>query len=526
MEDLRVRGRAKTAELIALVLALEERGDLEERERRRLDREIGAAHASSSGLELLRAWLAKAPSEELRTRADRVRSSLATLGWLFAAFGFFLGWAAASALLAIEVYAGRINIVLCLAILVLVPFLMLVATGIGWLWSSRRAPDAGPGSLGDWMRSAWLGRLALRLVPQAARGDVEIVFGRMTAHSRLYGGVQRGQLLLWTQVSGLGFGFGALAATLIYVVFTDLAFGWSTTLDVDARMVHRVLAGIAWPWAGFWPDASPTLDLVEATRFFRVEAERRVPIDDPMLFGGWWPFLVMSIAFYLILPRALVLLGLSRWLGGEVAQAMGLTPGVPRLMTRLATPLVETTAEEEEGEVGHAEQGLVPEVDARAWLAERGGESPCLVRWAELTAEAALLERLGSNLLIRDAGGRRSLAEDSAVIDACAGEAGGVALCVRGYEPPVLEVTDFLAELREALGAARPICVFLLDGSDLDRDTWRRKLLGLGDPALSVAHLAMEPRGPVGSTGSAGSPEAPEAPEATGSTGSMGEPHV
>lgn len=517
MIDQRVRGRAKTAELVALVLALEERSELEERERRRLDREIGAAHASSGGLPLLRAWLAEAPSDGLRARAERVRSSLATVGWLFAGIGFVLGWAAAAALLAIEVYAGRINIVLCLLVLVFVPLLMLIGAGTGWLWSSRRAADAGSGSLGDWIRSAWLGRLALRLVPQAARGDVEIVLGRMTANSRLYGRVQRGQLLVWSQVSGLAFGLGAVIATLIYVVFTDLAFGWSTTLDVDARAVHRVLAGFALPWAGLWPDASPTLDLVEATRFFRVEAERRVPIGDPMLFGGWWPFLVMSILVYVVLPRALVVLGLSRWHAGEVGQAMGLTPGVPRLMTRLATPLVETAAEEEEGEVGHAADGLVPEVDPQVWLAEQGGESPCLVRWAELIEEALLLERLGSNISIRDAGGRRSLAEDSAVIDACADEAGGVALCVRGYEPPVLEVTDFLSELREALGVARPICVLLLGGSDLDRDTWRRKLLGLGDPALSVAYLPMGSSGASGSMGSSGPSR---------SSGSKGEPHA
>lgn len=485
-----MHGRATTAELVELVLALEERGELEERERRRLDREIGTRHTSANGLGLLRAWLSEAPSQDLQLRLERVRASLSTLGWIFAAMGFCFGWAAASALLAIEVYAGRINIVLCLGVLVVVPLLMLLATGLGWIWSARRADATRPASLGDWLRSAGLGRLALRLVPAATRADVEVVLGRMTAHSRLYGRVQRGQLLLWSQAAGLTFGIGALLATLTYVVFTDLAFGWSTTLEIDARQVHRVLAAFATPWATLWPDANPSLELVEATRFFRVDAQNRVPVEDAIRLGGWWPFLVMSIGLYVVLPRMLVLLGVRRWLAGEVGEAMGLTPGVERLMTRLKTPLVESTADEEEGEVGHAADGLVPEVDARSWIASKGGEA-MIVRWAELADEASLRAALGEDGVVRDAGGRRSLAEDSALVAECAAGSGVVVLCVRGYEPPVLEVTDFLAELREAMGRSRSICVLLVDGRDSDRDTWRRKLLGLGDALLCVASLAL-----------------------------------
>ncbi len=490
MTDQRVRGRAKTAELVGLVLALDERGRLEERERRRLDREIGTRHAEANGLGLLRAWLEEAPSENLQIRADRVRSSLSMLGWIFAAVGFCFGWVAASALLAIEVYAGRINIVLCLGVLVFVPLLMLFATGIGWLWAARRSAAARPASFGDWLRGAGLGRLALRLVPAAPRADIDIVLGRMTAHSRLYSQVQRGQLLAWSQAAGLNFGFGALLATLTYVVFTDLAFGWSTTLEIDARQVHRVLAAFATPWATLWPDANPSLALVEATRFFRVDALNRVPVEDALRLGGWWPFLVMSIALYVVLPRMLVVLGVRRWHAGEVGEAMGLTPGVERLMTRLVTPLVESTADEEEGEVGHAADGLVPEVEARSWLASKDGEAT-IIRWAELAEEASLRAALGEGGTFYDAGGRRSLVEDSALVDELASRSGVVVLCVRGYEPPVLEVTDFLAELREAIGRARSICVLLVDGSEADRDTWRRKLLGLGDASICVAALSL-----------------------------------
>jgi hypothetical protein len=69
-------------------------------------------------------------------------------------------------------------------------------------------------------------------------------------------------------------------------------------------------------------------------------------------------------------------------------------------------------------------------------------------------------------------------------------------LCVRGYEPPVLDLVDFVADLRRAMGAERGIAVALAGGRPSDVSTWRRKLATLGDPRVVVARLALE--GPTG----------------------------
>ncbi len=476
------RGRARPSELIALVLALEERDQQEERDRRRLDREIGARYAESHpnakapGLPLLRFWLAQAPSLALQARIRRVRSSLSLLRWLLLGVGLFMGWGAASALLQFEVHAGRINIVLCLGLLVLLPLGMLLLAVVGALGSLRLSGD-GAGIAGGWRRFA-LARGAMSLLPGSVRRDVEILLGRMTAHSRLYARVQRAQLFVWSQTVGLAFSFGALTATLAFVVFTDLAFGWSTTLDVEPARIHHLTSILSAPWAAFWPDASPSLDLVESTRHFRVSAGRgalpgagptpedaHIHFVDPILYGGWWPFLVAALVFYGLLPRLLVLGLGNRWLAREAGKAMALTPGVDRLVERLTTPIIETQAIAPETELGRAESGLVPIVEAADWVRERGGAEPVVVRWAEASTDEALGAALGSTRLrVRDAGGRRTLAEDAALASACGTEkadAGGssgqgaIALCVRAYEPPVLEVLDFLADLRRAIGRER-----------------------------------------------------------------------
>jgi hypothetical protein len=486
----RIRGRARLHELIGLALALDDRNGRDERDRRRLDREIGARITSEHGLGLLRSWLAQAPAESLKARMSRVRASLIGLGGLLAAAGLFLGWAAASALLSIEVHEGRINIVLAVVLLVLIPLVTLLVSLIGWL-SSLRSPDsANSRSLGEVIRGATLGRLVLGLMAPRVRQDVEVVLGRLTTHKRLYARVERGQLMRWSQTLGLGFGIGALVATFAFVVFTDLAFGWSTTLDIAAEDVHRWVRIMAAPWAALWPAASPSQELVESTRFFRVNVDKQIHVVDPILYGGWWPFLVMAISCYCVLPRALAAIVISEWHHREIGRAMGLTPGVERLVDRLTNPIVEGQALEEERDVGRAGTEILREVDREEWIAQHSTEELVVIRWADLIDDERVGAAIGtSKFRVLDAGGRQSLEDDVEVARAVAATDASVAFLVRGYEPPVLDVLDFLTLVRSKAGEERALCVFLSGAKESDLRTWQRKLATLGDPRLVVSRL-------------------------------------
>ena len=77
-------------------------------------------------------------------------------------------------------------------------------------------------------------------------------------------------------------------------------------------------------------------------------------------------------------------------------------------------------------------------------------------------------------------------------------DAGGddpVLVIAKAWEPPVLELLDFLGELRQALGEARPILVVPLALGAGDRPAapdasdalqWQRASDRLGDPRTSV----------------------------------------
>ncbi len=111
--------------------------------------------------------------------------------------------------------------------------------------------------------------------------------------------------MLWCLVA-----LGMLMGYLVLLLFSDLAFGWSSTILEDRNTISRAVHWLALPWWSLWPAAVPTESLVAATQYQRV-----VPGEgDPAMAGQWWRFLMASLLLYNLLPRA-VLAGIfyGRW---------------------------------------------------------------------------------------------------------------------------------------------------------------------------------------------------------------------
>jgi hypothetical protein len=321
----------------------------------------------------------------------------------------------------------------------------------------------------------------------------------LRSHQRIYGNVQRWALLLGSQAFAVAFHAGALCAALFLVTFTDLAFGWSTTLRVDAAALHRMTGWIAAPWTSWLSDATPSLALIEATQYFRGGTRAL----DPAASAPWWRFVLAAMVTYGLLPRIATALG-ARWrLAAAVAHAYHHAPGVAALRDRLDHALVETTAEAPE--VTGASAGSGGGVAAAALPA---GE-PCeLVLWSGLplddAAAIAVAEGMGIAVARVHRAGEGAFAGDAPVV-AAVGSGGWASVFVKAWEPPVLEFLDFLAELRAALGDGKPIAVVPLAVDAGGRaqapvpeqaGPWRRRLETAGDPWL-VAHTTLDPPGTV-----------------------------
>jgi hypothetical protein len=92
---------------------------------------------------------------------------------------------------------------------------------------------------------------------------------------------------------------------------------------------------------------------------------------------------------------------------------------------------------------------------------------------------------------IAEAGGGRSLDDDKAALETVAKGADTIVVIVPGWEPPLLEFTDFLAALRARIGDDASIVVVPVGeggtpAAAVERETWTRAVRKSPDSRLYV----------------------------------------
>jgi hypothetical protein len=454
---------------------------------------------------LLARWLdALRARDRAALRPGRaVAGALRGLRTALALAGVVLGWGAGTA---VTSYGGGhpVNVWNFLLVLVGVQVLLLAVLAVSFFLplAAVGAPALGL------LRSAVAGlypRLAARLLRDGAgRGEEwRALWHRVRTRRSLYHAVEPWLLLSATQAFGVAFNVGVLAAVLRLVVFTDVAFGWSTTLvELDAPRFHALAGAVAWPWRAAWPEAVPTEALVEATRYSRLEGAYAIAgagrTARPDLVGGWWPFLVAALLVYGLLPRVLLLLLAHVRAARILARLPHGDAEVGRVVARLTAPHVDARA---------------PRAEAAADLPARGAEpartgaggGPCaVVLWRDVPGggplEAAVSRALGRPVArTRRAGGRDH--EEAGADWAALADGADLVVVAEGFEPPDTAVRRLLAALRGAVGAGRPLTVLLLDAAASrpapprpeDVRVWRDGLAALEDPYLAVEPLREAP---------------------------------
>ncbi len=494
---------ASLARLMDLAAQLEADARRDPSELFRRDRSIGRELAESGARDdALGAWLDRVrpgPGDGFQfARAQRA------LALVLALLGLGAGAATASALF---YYDGThpVNAVRVLAVFVVLQAGLLLGTGILALPEGLRRRVPGLSALQDVLALLSPGRWQaglVRLLPRARRDAVERALGLVRSQRALYAEVQKWAVLVASQGFAAAFNVGALAAGLLLVAFTDLAFGWSTTLEVDPGALHRVTRTLAMPWVGWLPGADPSAELIAATQYFRGRPDDAA---DPAIAADWWPFLLLCMLVYGLAPRA-VTWGLALW-RLEVAsrRAAAHLPGLALLRDRLEHHLVETSAETPEPAL--PERGPGPATRGPA-LPEQAPAR--LLNWSGFPLSDDEARRLVSEQLglrvegVIHVGGGRELAADAEAVRGMAETAEDVVavVLVKAWEPPVLELLDFLGELRAALGASRPVAVLALGvdarGHPVPAEPshalqWRRRLDTCGDPWLTLLGPAPEP---------------------------------
>jgi hypothetical protein len=452
-------------------------------ERVRRDRAIARRSASAGRLQSVRNWWRQTAAGEHSSDGARLARVRTLVSLVMAALGMAAGVTVA---LAAFRYDGSqpVNVVRLLALLVgaqlallALTLLLLAGRAIGFRSFQDLLATITPGG---WAVSVF--RRFARASPHAAR-----LFDLHTARAAA-GRFAKWQILFWSQAAAVAFNVAALVTAILLVTFTDLAFGWSTTLDANPAAVNRAVRAIAWPWHTLLPGAVPGATLVEQSQFFRLESGS-LSSGAPRALGGWWPFTVLCVVTYGLLPRlALLVLAAARLRAATGALLLD-DPRVTALLDRMAAPEIETAAEAHDA--APAASGS-PAARAARPISGRANAVIWDDSLAPDAARAYARERLGLELAaIAEAGGGRAIAADRGALEQAADGAQPVVVFAPAWEPPLLELLDFLAELRRRVGGAASIVVTPVpEGehgvSTLELDTWMRAMGRLADPHLYV----------------------------------------
>lgn len=436
-------------------------------------------------------------------------------------FGLCSGFVLAGAFL---VYSGKapLNVSAFLGLFVGLQLLFLGLQGLFSLFRRLHRRQDGP----------LLHTLLLRLVSacadwvqtrarQGLRSEQRLRLAALLGRLRRRRGVV--PLFVWPffvllQCSAIGCNLGILALTLARVVFSDMAFGWQSSLQLSAPQVAEGARLLALPWSWLLPAGVgyPTPAQVEGTQIILKDGISHLATQDLV---SWWPFLCMALVVYGLLPRfALLLIG-------SVRQRRRLDKLEPyglegrRLLQRMTTPLVDSSGEAAgDGEAermngADPERRSLPALTPGEPIPGLGGRGLVLVP-AELLAslDGAMLQeavlRLGGGGQARVQELPFSATGEQAVLEQirrshAAAELDALVLVQEAWMPPLQETHKLLAQLRRATAADTPLTILLI-GKGQDKSgpapvqpehaaIWRRKMQALADPFLEVRTLTEVP---------------------------------
>ena len=443
--------------------------------------------------------------------------------WLALFFGLGSGLGLASAF---SVYSGRapLNVSAFLGLFVALQLVILLVQSLFMLLRRVRRSH---------LERSVLYTLLLRLMIAGADWIYARARRSLSANKRLSFAALLGQvrsrrelapLLVWPvffllQLSAIGFNLGVLGLTLAKVVFSDMAFGWQSSLQLSAQQVADGVRLLALPWSWFLPEGMgyPSLAQVEGTQIILKDGIYHLATQDLV---SWWPFLCAALVIYGLLPRLLLLMGGYIRYRHQLDALELRNPEIRWLLQRMTTPQVETDGEH--AAVRVRPQQPIYQIDIPQETAQ---ESVAVDMPPATTAEGMhslilvpeeLLDGLDNAALMQamqNLSGCReiqilqlpfSAAEEQALLvhiqkERAAALVDEVFLVQEAWMPPLQETQQLLAQLRTAVGATTPLTILLIGrpkGSNRltpalpeHADIWRKKMQALADPSLDTRTL-------------------------------------
>mgnify|MGYP001366564631 CR=1 FL=1 len=265
------------------------------------------------------------------------------------------------------------------------------------------------------------------------------------------------------QLFGVSFNIGLLAVTLFKITTTDLAFGWQTTLQLGAEKLHSLVKFLALPWSWFLPAelASPSLAQIEGSRIILKEGIYHLLTED---LTSWWPFLLMSLLCYGLLPRVLLFFCGAFMEKRNIIRLLRQRKFLA-ISSRMRTPLVTSQAAEEHSRASapseHPQQSPQP-------AGNRRQPEDAVVLVPDEAAEFFSKDGLEQLLLpygyhpVKRKIILKTYEDDQAIISDIAREETPVIVLFEAWMAPIREHLLFLEKISHSLHGKTPLAVCLL----------------------------------------------------------------
>ncbi|HIP51163.1 MAG TPA: DUF2868 domain-containing protein [Campylobacterales bacterium] len=436
------------------------------------DNRVFALTQKSKGLRLLTLWQEK----NLYRVVDELDSSkylhyltlfTSLSGFILLALGLFTGFTLLS-------YSGSepVNVIYLLLVMVGLPLFSMLLTLLSLFTGNMGA------NFFSHFSPLYYVEKAINLLPFAKKVDFSALPFSATLTKWIF--LQRLQLFSFL------FALGLFLALVLTVISKDIAFAWSSTLEIDPVAFQNVLALLAAPWQSFFPSAVPTLELIEVSHYFRLGDKLDVNmVQNADKLGAWWKFLAMATLTYALLLRLLFWVMMKVGFKSQLKKEVVALSGVKKLLKEFNTPFVSTQSVKQEQ---HLEVKAEASISASEILSDSYAS---LLAWNY--SEKTLLLLQDHNKIeaqnISVVGGRNSFAEDMSIVKKLEGK---ILLYVKAWEPPTMDFMDFLADVLEkekvTLVEVCPLGTVTENYSSKksDIDVWLKKLEKLDSEKLEV----------------------------------------
>lgn len=481
-------------------------------ELRRRDRKIGQEFEIQrpNRHELFINWLKRVHTNGHNSPGKLFESGYRWLGRFLLIFGLITGSGTAASVLS---YDGSkpVNVVNFLAIMIGMQLVTIIFFVLNSLPSSVKRLIPGSGEFYNYVRelsylfSKLIGKIIDHL-PARQLNEIWTELQRLKVRQKLYGSIEKWLVVSLTQRFGLAFNIGALATCLYLISFSDLAFAWNTTLNISNQTFHKTVCFIALPWSSMIPDGSPSLDLVESSRYFRLDDEYiNTPAETAMpkaiVVGAWWLFLILCLICYGLLPRIFIFIFAKLKLRIALNKIPLNSADFESLYDRLTRPLLETRALDQEQTFPI--NNYTPDFKSDF---KPEGKRCTVIKWGDLDIEYGDLlqhikDRFGWDIKNTLVAG--SLNYEESNVSTCEflkgqKEKDPLLVLVESWEAPDAAIIYFFKQLRNAISIDRHIIVGLVNinsvrdwkpPSKLDWRTWKEKMTTLADPFLRVESM-------------------------------------